>query len=313
MKKANRSKSPPRSELKKGVTAVLLSAVVAAVLASRHRGEIPAHLSNHPVRVVPNLIPNETSVDLMALMKEFGEFASNVDQSKAQGFKPKYEDIGASQEITPDGRCSHKFLFPNAEKTKCVLPQRVDIGKHFISTGGFDGSKELYSDLVDRVSSFGRYTFIEEIEKYQPVKTLFESQRFQDAAKSVCPMDRQFLDPFQFNFIVQVPGQTVAMHIDSPYFWGASRFSFPQWFLVAMVFSNLFMDKFVHQVQVRTSFGLFLFSFNQLARSPKSTRVYSWSTPLVAVYPGHTDVQDDSPLSGQRTTNCGSLPRGLPF
>lgn len=47
-----------------------------------------------------------------------------------------------------------------------------------------------------------------------------------------------------------MPGQTVAVHIDSPYFWGASRFTFPQWLLVAMVFSGLFADKFVHQVQV---------------------------------------------------------------
>ena len=48
----------------------------------------------------------------------------------------------------------------------------------------------------------------------------------------------------------QVPGQTVAMHLDAPYFWGASRVSVPQWLLVSMVFSGLFRDKFVDQVQV---------------------------------------------------------------
>jgi hypothetical protein len=47
-----------------------------------------------------------------------------------------------------------------------------------------------------------------------------------------------------------VPGQTVAMHLDAPYFWGASRVSVPQWLLVSMVFSGLFQDKFVDQVQV---------------------------------------------------------------
>lgn len=244
--------SSNRSEMDKIVTAVILSVVVAlGMWIWQPRAKIPAHLSNHAVRVVPNLIPNDTAVELMQLMREFGEFTSNVDQSKSQGFKPKHEDIGESQDILPDGTCAHKFLFPNVDKTRCHLPQRVDIGKHFIMTGGVDGTKELYGDLVDRVSSFGRYTFLEDLEQYQPVKTLFNSASFQEAAKSVCPRDKTFLDPFQFNFIIQVPGQTVALHIDSPYFWGASRFSFPQWFLVAMVFSNLFQDKFVDQVQVR--------------------------------------------------------------
>ena len=117
----------------------------------------------------------------------------------------------------------------------------------------------------------------------------------------MCPKNKPFLDPFQFNFIMQVlqgplpllslstplpnrgsvysraitsrpqvPGQTVAMHLDAPfvpqpfpsqphspsqfhflrYFWGASRVSVPQWLLVTMVFSGLFQDKFVDQVQV---------------------------------------------------------------
>jgi len=34
------------------------------------------------------------------------------------------------------------------------------------------------------------------------------------------------------------------------FFWGASRFQFPQWLLAVMKFSGLFEDRFVHQVQV---------------------------------------------------------------
>lgn len=40
------------------------------------------------------------------------------------------------------------------------------------------------------------------------------------------------------------------MHIDAPYFFGATRFQYPQWLLAAMVFSNLFSKSFVDQVQV---------------------------------------------------------------
>ena len=42
----------------------------------------------------------------------------------------------------------------------------------------------------------------------------------------------------------------MAVHLDAPYFWGASRYHFPQWLLVCMVFSDLFYQQFVHQVQV---------------------------------------------------------------
>ena len=90
------------------------------------------------------------------------------------------------------------------------------------------------------------------------VDGLFNDPKFQTLAKDTCPSDKQVLDPFQFNFIIQVmspshkearfrvsgcswplcltltgslpqvPGQTVAAHLDGVYFWGASRFNVPQ-------------------------------------------------------------------------------------
>ena len=38
--------------------------------------------------------------------------------------------------------------------------------------------------------------------------------------------------------------------VDGAYFWGATRFQYPQWLLAAMVFSNRFAERFVDQVQV---------------------------------------------------------------
>jgi hypothetical protein len=61
---------------------------------------------------------------------------------------------------------------------------------------------------------------------------------------------RLFVARLQFNLIVNLPGQTVATHIDGAYFWGANRFYFPQWLLATMVFSGLFQDEFIDQVQV---------------------------------------------------------------
>lgn len=157
-----------------------------------------------------------------------------MDQTRAAGFKPLYEHIGEGMAINAKGYCDHGFLFPSIDKTTCILPQRVDIGLllnvfstiiysyfslsglHYIMTGGLEGLKERYSDLIDRVSSFGRYTFFKDIDQYPAVKKLFSSESFLKSAEKVCPSQKSadgtvkpaYLDPFQFNFIIQVPGQT---------------------------------------------------------------------------------------------------------
>jgi len=89
-----------------------------------------------------------------------------------------------------------------------------------------------------------------DLQEFPIISKLFEDQKFRHMAQTICPDDQQHLDPFQFNIIIQTPGQSVATHIDGVYFWGASRFQFPQWLLAVMKFSGLFEDRFVHQVQV---------------------------------------------------------------
>jgi hypothetical protein len=116
--------------------------------------------------------------------------------------------------------------------------------------GGLVGLKENYEKAVSRLQSFGVYLFQERYSSYPEITKLFEDEQFKEATTSVCPADKQYFDQAQFNFIVQVPGQTVALHVDGVYFWGASRFLIPQWLLAAMKFSGLYEDKFIDQVQV---------------------------------------------------------------
>lgn len=234
---------------------IVISAVVAVImhrwLESIPRATVPDHLANHRAYVVQNLISHDTAEDLMKIIFEMEDFPSNVDQSRAQKFAPKHEHVGEAVPVDPiDGTCKHHLLVPNFDNTLCVFPSRIDLGRHFILTGGVDGKKENVDDMVDRVSSFGRFTFMKDLEASPAVNKLFEDENFVNAAKSVCPKSEPYLDAFQFNFIMQVPGQTVAMHLDAPYFWGATRYHFPQWLLVCMVFSNLFSEKFVNQIQV---------------------------------------------------------------
>lgn len=50
-------------------------------------------------------------------------------------------------------------------------------------------------------------------------------------------------------WLLQVPGQQVATHYDVPWFYGASRFTLPQWLLVVMDRSGLWADRVVPQMQ----------------------------------------------------------------
>eukprot|EP00439_Symbiodinium_sp_Y106_P059168 s2190_g8.t1 len=173
---------------------------------------------------------------------------TNVAADLKTAVRPLHRHVGEARPVEADGSCSHHLLVRDGNSSDCILPQRIDVAKHYIMTGGPEAIREPFEDMVSRVSSFGRYMF--NLTEMPVVEQLFAGPKFQRAAKSVCPTSKQVLDPFQYNFILSVPGQTVALHLDAPWFLGATRFQFPQWLLAVMVFSNLFQDRFVDQVQV---------------------------------------------------------------
>jgi len=229
---------------------VLLTIVSACLLGANYWGptrvSLPAHMINNPSVFLENLITPEQGDTLMNLAKEMKEFPVNAADLKF--YHTRHEHIGEAEPLPEDGICEHPYMIPSVNGTHCILPGRIDIGRHYILGGGVQGLKEPYEDIVSRLLSFGRYIF--DPSKYAVVDELFHAEHFQNAAKAVCPAEKQYLDPFQFNFIVQVPGQTVALHVDGVYFWGATRFQFPQWLLAVMQFSGLFQDKFIDQIQV---------------------------------------------------------------
>ena len=100
-----------------------------------------------------------------------------------------------AQPIGANETCEHPYLTPNNARTQCVLPGRFDIGRHFLVRGGVEGLKESYDSMLARIQSFGRYMF--NPQEYPAVADLFESEKFQAAAKSVCPPEKRVLDPFQ--------------------------------------------------------------------------------------------------------------------
>ena len=113
------------------------------------------------------------------------------------GFDVLHEHIGEAAPLVNDA-CTNPFLVPNKNRTMCILPQRIDlgkfkntvpfvywvlvnrtfnlqIGKHFILTGGPDAIREDFELMVDRLTSFGRYIF--DIDKYSAIRWVVSYRR----------------------------------------------------------------------------------------------------------------------------------------
>ncbi|CAJ0947063.1 unnamed protein product, partial [Mesorhabditis belari] len=227
---------------------VYILVVIVAYFANRwyRTPNIPEHLLNHPATFVPNLIEEDAAKELLELVKGMHEFPTNLNDLNF--YDTVYEHIGEAQKIESDGKCADPFLVPNKDGSLCILPGRIDVAKHFMKYGGVEGKKEKFEVAASRLLSFGRYIF--DLTSYPIVEKLFASEKFLHGAKSTCPPHKQILDPFQFNFIIQVPGQSVALHLDAVYFLHATRFEYPMWLLSVMAHSGLYKEEFIDQVQV---------------------------------------------------------------
>jgi hypothetical protein len=215
---------------------------------------LPPHLLGHPVVVLPDLLDATQQAELLSLAHEIGSFGSVTGAENS--YNMTHEDIGEglAHPARVDGGCSHAFLVPSKNTKRCILPGRVDVGRHYVLTGGVEGLKEQHADLASRAQSFIAYIF--DPSRHASTAKLLNSTAFLAAARAVCPQrDAAVLDPFQTSIIVQVPGQTVPAHLDGVWLWGADRFHVPQWLLAVMAFSGLFSERFVHQVQIVGYFG----------------------------------------------------------
>ena len=287
---------------------------------------VPAHMIN-VAHYVEDLLQPDIAAELRALVKGFREYPTNIADTNF--YTTLREHIGEAEPMV-NGVCGHPLMVPNKNRTLCILAGRIDIGRHFILTGGLQGLREPYESLVSRVQSFGRYMF--DLSDYPVAERLFNDERFVGLAKRICPAHKQHLDPFQFNLILQLPGQTVAAHVDGVYFWGATRFQFPQWLLAVMVFSGRFQSDFVDQVQVvaylhewetssRRKAGEFIHwasADNASATSPASA---SAGDPLVSTLPAIFEAapRAGSAIDGSKSVHAAEVYLGsaaspkLPF
>lgn len=212
------------------------------------RNTIPAHLTGHKLIDLQNFLTEQQVEDLLTFTRDLGVIPSAAREYDS--YAVIRDHIGEAVPYNKTlGRCPGDYLMTDANLSRCIFPGRIDVGRHFITSGGSaEGLKQRYATLLGRVQPFQRIIF--NYKDYETTTKLLENPRFQKLSMDICPEGKKVLDSFQTNLVVQVPGQTVAAHIDAPYFMRANRFSFPQWYLAVMVFSGLFKEDFIDQVQV---------------------------------------------------------------
>ena len=65
-------------------------------------------------------------------------------------------EMDSAGEAVPVGSddCNHPFMSINHNRTLCHIPQRIDVGNHFIASGGFNSYMESYEKMVSRILVF---------------------------------------------------------------------------------------------------------------------------------------------------------------
>ena len=258
------------------------------------RQSIPAHMRGHPivdagqgfldVNVVEGLLNMTRRIGrIRTASREYDSYATLADHI-GEAVPPVVHE--ANGRLT----CPEPFLMPNGDQTLCVFPGRSDVGRHYVRSGGIEARKEPFEVLVSRVQPF--QTMLFNWSDYQVAEELMKDDKFVDLARAVCPKERQFLDPFQFNLVVQVPGQTVAAHIDAPIFRRATRKTLPQWLLAAMVFSGLFRSDFIDQVQL-------VGYYHKWTDADRAGKFYFWNDDRAVPY-------ESDPVSGSANSVDGS-------
>jgi hypothetical protein len=146
------------------------------------------------------------------------------------------------------------YMNLNGNRTMCHLSSRVDVGNHFVSSGGFEGSMESYDKLVTRMVSFHKkYLDLDNFKMFN------ENMKLVGQLQDLCYSNYEngiindksdiVVDLYQFDLVLLLAGQEIPMHLDVPFFFGADRTTVPQWLLVVMKQSGLFDDLFIPDIK----------------------------------------------------------------
>lgn len=219
---------------------------------------VPPLSPPHPYRTLENFLSTEDHQKLMSLLQQIKDFpAARSDWTSTNHWShigeamdpiiDSFDPTTNKTTYTCPEREKYQYLVYNDQIHKCVFANRIDIARHFILTGGYDGWKEKFKIIASRLLLYNNFQFNTSAEP-EFVK-LFTDKQFVQSVNDICGKDRPYFRPYQLSLIMQMPGQNVPAHLDIPYFHGASRYLFPQWLLLVMQDSGLFKDRRIPQVQ----------------------------------------------------------------
>ena len=176
----------------------------------------------------PHFFPQVKSDDTLRIYQledvfSASDFKSLQKLAKATRFdmttkaETQVEDYYGSEDVKPDGTCGHPLLIANANKTRCIVPTRIDVGLNMIMRGSWGYKKESYETTVSRARFFQHFwSDFSENSKEIPreIYNLYKNESYIKKAVTICE-GKTLLDPMQMSMLVNVPGQEVGMHLDT--------------------------------------------------------------------------------------------------
>ena len=119
------------------------------------------------------------------------------------------------------------------------LPQRFDVGLHYISAGIDGKGNEDYEVTAASRTNYFRETYAYGADIHaEGIQAFLEHPSVAASASRISGSD--IIVPTIVYANMLLPGQELAIHTDVPEFRGANRKLFPQWLLVCMLHSGLF-------------------------------------------------------------------------
>ena len=115
-----------------------------------HFYPVPGHNSNLKSFVIEKVFSDQDFKNLQMLAKSKRFFmTSKADSSVEHSF--------GSRPINENHECPLDLLMANKNKTRCVVPARIDVGYHMLLTGGWGNKKESYETTVSRARFFQHF------------------------------------------------------------------------------------------------------------------------------------------------------------
>merc|ERR1711868_237539 len=159
------------------------------------------------------------------------------------------QHIGEGQPPDANGICPGDMALNN--EGVCTITGRYDLAVHHFLTGGISGHKEFFPKLVSSIYAFYLVMPKEHIDENKMFDRMFANPEYRQYMDRLCGGQgaNYFFKPQQVNVVMVTPGQDLPLHYDNGWFWGANRFTMPDYLTVAMTTSKLFEDIRIPQAQ----------------------------------------------------------------